>query len=311
MPLRILRRLRSLRLAAFLIAYLALGSIAATLVPQGQTAAFYRGRYTAPMGFFLTVSGLTRFFSSPAFLAPALLFFTNLTACTATRFLRELRKKEGRHFGSPILHVGLMILALGAGLSASTRREGLAYLAAGDRAAFSGPWSIELLDFTFEKYPDGRPKDWLSTVNIYKGEAVFSAAYPLRVNHPVRAGGMSLYQASWRAETLLELLDGAGIRRTLRQGQSVSGEGWELTLLPSETAEGPAPVHFRSPYSDGILTVSGGDVLGPVIVASVSRRMLSGIEVVEDRGYPLVLSGLALAGAGIAAVCFRKAGSIR
>jgi len=90
---RAFRFLKSIRLAVALIAWLAVSGAAATLVPQGEDGQFYRDRYPAPLASAMAAIGFTDFFRSWLFLAPAAVFFANLSTCAAARFLRQLRTR--------------------------------------------------------------------------------------------------------------------------------------------------------------------------------------------------------------------------
>ncbi len=240
---KIISFLSSVKLAVFLIAYLMLTSMLATLVPQGQTPEFYASRFPPLISSLISVSGFSRFFSSLPFLLPVLAFFINLTACTVKRLILEIGKKSGRRFAPVILHFGLMLLVLGSLLSWQMRRDGIVFLSRGEQVELPGNRMLTLLDFTFERYADGRPKEWKSRVTITVDGKIETESFDLRVNHPLKTGSITLYQASYGNET------------TLR----------------------------------GIVDTSG-------------------IQAVEDPGYPLVLAALLITGFGISATFIRKLG---
>lgn len=266
----------SMRLAIALIAYLSVACVLATIVP------------------------IDRFFGSPFFILPAFLFFTNLSACTVKRLIRELGKKSGRRHGPDILHIGLMLLALGGVWSFSGHRQGSVTLAPGDGVNLPDGSVMVLDDFRFERYPDGRPRDWVSVVSITKGGEPVRSGVELRVNDPLRYGGLTYYQASYEEVPTLALLEPSGPEFSLSQG--------EERLVDGE------PYYFMAPDQDGLRAVmrvgSGaagrtvkaapGDVVGAVRVVGLRPAYASGIEAVSDPGYPLVLVGLTLVAIGTA-----------
>jgi len=189
-----------MRLAIVLIAYLAAAGVLATLVPQGMPLEEYRSAYPEFLANLILRTGFDHFFTNRVFFwAPAFLFFANLSACTVDRFLREIKKKKNqRRHGPDILHEGLMLLFIGAVFSFSGHGEGSVALAPGGGARLPDGSTLELLDFRFERYPDGRPKEWISVVRLTDPEGIVRKdKYEIKVNSPLRYKGLSLYQASY------------------------------------------------------------------------------------------------------------------
>jgi len=182
---RLVALITSTRLAIAILAYIALASIVATLVPPGWM-------FAAP--------GPSGFFASPAFIIPVFIFFANLSACTAQRLVRQIRMKHGRRFGPDILHVGLMVLVLGSLWSVATRQEGSVMLTIGARTKLPDGSVLQLDDFRFERYPDGRPRDWISVVSIEKDGVVRVEHHDIRVNAPLRYAGLTFYQAGYQTQ---------------------------------------------------------------------------------------------------------------
>jgi cytochrome c biogenesis protein len=194
---RLFAALRSLKLTVALVSYLVIASAVSTFIPQAQPAAHYRHFYPPALAEFILASGFDHFFSSFFFLAPSCCFFINLAACTLYRFARELKKKAGKNFGPDILHGGLLLLIVFAFLGVFNRMEGSITLAPGESALLPGGDTLRLENFEFIKYPDGRPRAWISTVTVLSGNKALLQSYPLEVNHPVKLKGLTLYQWSY------------------------------------------------------------------------------------------------------------------
>jgi cytochrome c biogenesis protein ResB len=193
----IVRFLASVRLAVVLIAYLGAASALSTLVPQGGAEAEYLALYGAFLGRLVALLGIGRFFTSPVFLVPAGLFVVNLGACAFARFARELGKGGRKNFGPDILHLGLLVLILAAALSAFGRIEGSADLAEGEALGISGGYVLRVNRIGYLAYPDGRPRDYVTAVDLYRDEKKLFENYEIRVNHPLATGGFSVYQAGY------------------------------------------------------------------------------------------------------------------
>jgi cytochrome c biogenesis protein len=56
--------------------------------------------------------------------------------------------------------------------------------------------------FHVDFYPNGSPKEYLSTLTFIEGEEVVLDHVPLRVNHPISYKGLNFYQASYGVSVL-------------------------------------------------------------------------------------------------------------
>jgi cytochrome c biogenesis protein len=281
------RFLSSTRLAVILIAWLALSSAASTLLK-------------AP-----------GFFRSPWFLAPALLFIANLSACSVSRIARELRKKRpSRRHGPDLLHAGLLVLAAGAVFSLALRREAFAELAPGDSAAISDTTRIRLESFESPRYPDGRPRDYLSRVTVLHGEDAVGELREISVNHPLKIEGVSIYQASRGRLPVLYL---RGLGEAGKTGMRLLGDSparlgdLDVTLRGRDEATGRAILDVAdSAGGQRRLLAAAGDRLGAYEVGELSELEVSGLKAVSDPGWIPSLIGLLVTLTGSALTLFQK-----
>ena len=298
--------LRSMRLAVILIAYLAATGVLATLVPQGREPEFYAGAYPRILADLILATGFSGFFRSWLFVLPSFLFFANLSACTMTRLLREVRKTGRRRHGPDILHFGLMLLVIGAVLSFSGRKEGFVRLAEGDAVELPDGRLLRLDRFEFLRYGDGRPREWTSEVSVLKEGVPEMEAFPIRVNHPLKLGRLSVYQVSHDAESALAVRlagdaapEGLAVERSLAQGEEFEAGGAALFFMAPDEGSGKALVRLRDAKgASSVLKLGPGEAAGPFLATSFGERSLSGLEAVVDPGYPLVLAALLLVGLG-------------
>ncbi|HRY72660.1 MAG TPA: cytochrome c biogenesis protein ResB [Spirochaetia bacterium] len=296
--------LRSMRLALILIAYLAATGVLATLVPQGREPEFYAGAYPKLVADLILSSGFSSFFRSWLFVLPSFLFFANLSACTMTRLLRELRKTGRRRHGPDILHVGLMLLVVGAVLTFSGRKEGFVRLAEGDAVELPDGRLLRLDRFEFLRYGDGRPKEWTSQVSVLKDGKTEREAFPIRVNNPLKLGRLSIYQTSHSVERALvvrlaEAPSGQAVERSLAQGEEFEAGGATLFFMAPDEGSGKALVRLKDAKgASSVLKLGPGEAAGPFLVASFGERDLTGLEAVVDPGYYVVLAALVLVGLG-------------
>ncbi len=290
---KLIEALSSLKLAAGLIVYLAIAGIVATLLRPGSAG---------PAG-----AGLPGRSAAAALLVilPLLLFLANLSTCAARRFLRQLRAKGRKRFGPDVLHLGLVLLVVGGLWSWVARVERVATLEPGEGATLPDGSTLVVRDLRFEAYDDGRPREWVSVVDLTKDGATLVEAYELRVNAPLRHAGLTFFQASFIDEWILTLRDAAGAELRLGTGDGLEFGTSNWTFLGVENPAGPEPGRAAVRASDpegGVMTrfVRAGEPLDGLEVAGISRIRATGIGAVSDPAYPLAFAALALVAIGTA-----------
>jgi cytochrome c biogenesis protein ResB len=175
------KALRSIKLAIALLAYFAATGIAASI----------------------PATGFSSFYSSPFFLFPAFLFFANLSSCAAYRFAKELKKeRRRRRHGPDLLHFGLVLLvasvvASRAAVQMSAESRGFVKLRSGEAVQLSGDRVLLLKSARVDRYPDGRPRDFVSVVELWKDGQLLIPEREIGVNRPLRLGGLSIRQTAF------------------------------------------------------------------------------------------------------------------
>ncbi len=299
------KKLKSVKLAIGLIAVIALGSLLATLVPQGKAAEEYFKIFPKILAELIVQTGLHRYFSSILFLIPVFLFFINLGACTIDRLLRELRKKNRRRHGPDILHIGLLILIVGGLVSFSGRKEGTVRLKAGDAVELPGGEVLKLMRFTDERYDDGRPKDWTSLVTIEKEGKIVKPETEIRVNKPLRVGSLTIYQASYASEVELVFVDPSGSETHLAKGDTFEDGPFSAFFMTVE-GENTALLMVKGSSMDGLLRVGAEGAKVGAFTVALGKVLSTGLQAVRDPGYPFVLVALILVGLGTALTFYQK-----
>ena len=189
--------LRSVKLAAALIVLIGILAAAGGIIPQGRTVQFYAQRFPGTGEKLILALGLDRIFTGLPFLALASLFTVNLTICSFHRFASEMRKpRANRRHGPDLLHIGLLIFILGGILSSRTRTEAFIYLGKGQAARLPDGALLTLVDLREERYPDGRPKSWESSVVIDDKAATSLTG----VVTPAESGGDTLGESGYTGE---------------------------------------------------------------------------------------------------------------
>ena len=299
------RFFRSVRLAVVLLLVITVLSILATLIPQGREAAFYYHNYPPALARLATALGFTNFFKSWLFLAPCVLFFLNLGVCAVDRISGRLRRKAKRRFGPDLVHVGLLVMIVGALLSTWGRKEGTFYLGAGDSVDLPMGYSLRLLNYAYERYEDGRPRDWISTVEASRGGQVVVASYPIEVNRPLRLRGVKVYQSSFTRQDTALLRDQNGELAGIHGGE---GFRWENSLLLfSGIEEGQAVFERWEGHTMAEeLRRGASQPIGPYTIVELSSRDLTGLKAVKDPGFGAVIAALVLIAGGLALTFIQK-----
>jgi len=194
----VIRILSSLKLTISVLILIIISSIPATLIIQKQTALFYLERYSQRAASIILRFEYDNYFSSLLFISLITIFFINLLSCTLKRFVKQLKKKGTKRFGPDILHLGLLILIVGAMISLSTREEGVIFMGSGDSMLLPSGRYMNIEAFEYERYSDGRPKDWISSVNISESPETRGRKYQIQVNTPLRIDNLVIYQSGYR-----------------------------------------------------------------------------------------------------------------
>ncbi len=339
------KALRSVKFAIVIVALIAVGAAIGGLIPQGGEPAAYTAAYPKTAKLILAL-GLDHFFSSPFFVVLVALFIINLGACTLHRIRAQAKlETRSRRFGPDILHLGILILLIGAIMSAALRTTDSVRLSRGDEAILPNGQKIRLVDVSAERYPNGAPKLYMSKVEVFpavSAAASAKAAAPdtavprsasISVNHPLKLGGYSIYQADYGYAASVILDSAAGSAAPHASESAAAG-----TTAAQDSGEAPGTIRLYGgetrEFDDGssifFMTVDGigpdaqgifmlnndagksvaraavGDTVGSYSVRAYEQDEISGLKVVSDPGYPLVLAGFILMAIGLCLTYFQK-----
>lgn len=197
-PGGISRVLTSTRGARWVLAFLALTAAAASVVPQGEGAAYYRAHYGPVLGSIITCVGLHRAFTSWWFVAAETWLAASLAACAWQR-LRLLRQSGPASFGLAIMHVGLLLALVSLILLPFVSREDYREASTGDTVVFdalSRPLVLTVDEFTVDYYPDLQPRQFITRARVgdVGGE---NRNAVIAVNRPFKQGCARIYQFDW------------------------------------------------------------------------------------------------------------------
>jgi len=305
------RLFKSVKLAVGSILILAVLCLLSTLIPQGLDPAHYLNRYPQPLGRLIVALGFHDFFRSPGFSIPCLLFAVNLSVCAASRCFGRLRRGLRLRLGPDLIHAGLLVVIAGALVSARLRWERTFFLAPGDPPAeLPGGCTLRLLDYRQDRYPDGRPKEWVSIVSVQARGGTLIGSYPIRVNHPLRLPRLKIHQTSIQREDTALLLGPDGGLSAIHRGQYFEWRGAILVFAGIENGE--AVFERRQGRArPAVHRLSVSQRIGAYRLVGLSSRELSGLTAVRDPGFIPAAAGLALVAAGLGLAFVQKKGDDR
>jgi cytochrome c biogenesis protein len=321
----------SLKLTIPLLIVLAGLSVIGTLVTQNATEAEYLQRYSKETYYIFKVLGIFNMYHSWWFIGVLVLLAINLIACSWKRLpgvwqqVRKAKSGYGR-LGTYLTHLSVLLILVGGLIGALWGFKGYTQIVEGgviDGIFLDNPqqamkplgFQVRCDAFHVDFYPNGSPKEYVSTLSFLDGGRVVLDHVLLRVNHPISYGGLNFYQASYGISVLpiVEVREkgGKGAPHTmqLRQGevQSIPGTQTQLGFMQYREAihgHGDAillvlfppdsePEGFWLLRSDsGTEGLQVGDFT--FIFNDLEQTYYTGIQVTHDPGVPVVWVGCSL-----------------
>ncbi len=307
---RLIRFLSSLKIAIAVIAVLVVLAILATLVPQGRESSFYTENYGAGLANAIVGIQFNNFWRSALFLVPLAVFFVNLFFCTLRRLTGRLGRKAALRIGPDLIHLSLLLLIIAGSITLFTRQETVVFLAEGSSFGLPDGKTIRLKNFDFEMYEDGRPKDWISRVEVVNGKSV-EKTFDIEVNKPLRAGGYRIFQNSYRNEATA-VLERDGEQIMIRPGEAIPFEDGFIGFLEYRPgAEGDRAVFIQE--KDGKRTqisLAPGEDFSGILFSDLLVHSESGLQVVTQKGIVLIYIALVLLIIGLFLSFYQKLGDM-
>ena len=305
---------KSVKLAVVLLIIIVVTSIIATLIQQDRELAFYYHTYSQPLAWLIIKTQFNSFFRSFLFITSIVLFSVNLSVCSIDRIYREITKKRRRRYGPDLIHIGLLILLVGGLISAFTRVQGSWYMASGEETKLPNGYVIQLESFEFLAYENGRPKDWISTVDVFKDGELVIDSFPIEVNNPLKAGKIEVYQTSYGEQPRAELLGPDGSKILLGEGEYIETDTGALVLAGIDYSQSGSS-QYAAVFEEWInqernqyITFEVGETFENFELKSVGIVPVTGLQAVKDPGYLAVLIGLIMAGVGLFLTYYQKFG---
>ncbi|HBE03447.1 MAG TPA: hypothetical protein DC049_13410 [Spirochaetia bacterium] len=303
---RLMGFLRSARLGMVLIVLLIILSILAALIPQGMEDTFYMNNFPRLIVKSILLLHFHRFFYSGLFMIIAGLIFFNLALCTYQRF--KNRRFKSYNIWPDIIHLGILVILAAGFVSILTRKESFYWLNAGEKIHLSNNEYILIEKLEFEKYPDGRAKDYITHISYFAKNAE-KKTIMIRVNKPALAGKIKIYQQAWEEKQGVFLENQNGEVSQLTTGGvlgSASGEHIMLReiyfpegiTIPDEKI---SALFFlmRDKRKIAEITIKTGEKIAGFTMRQTVRTNQTGLNFITDPGEIFVLAGIIIILSGL------------
>jgi len=230
---------------------------------------------------------------------------------------RGLVLEKGRisQYGVYVIHTSIIVILAGCFIGLTAGFRGSMTLTKGDtkdsfmrrgapQEAVPLGFAIRCDDFKVSFYPNGEPKDYVSSIAIIdRGRRVEEAQ--VRVNHPLTYKGMSIYQAGYGSDPIFRFaVDGKEV--SLAQGSAFRAGGLTLMVVRFEKSIHNFGPGVQVAYLEGDTTQTSWflrDVpqlrekeIGGIHVRleDVSENFFTGLEITHDPGVWVVWAGCAM-----------------
>lgn len=302
-----------------LLVIIAALSALSTIVPQGEDTQYYVHRYSPFIAQLIIVLHFHNFFRSMLFLLPAGLFFINLAVCTVDRIIKRAHKSVTKRFGPDMIHVGILLLMVAGIVSLVGKREAYITLAKGEYAELPDGYQLFLNSFEYTTYEDGRPKDYVSSVNVTLHEEKLMT-HDIRVNKPLKIGKYKIYQDSYNSTSTVVLKDEVEKRFTLKPGEGFRVEDKLYFLMGIEPGSMTnndsdflnAVLIFEELDNNGVPlashTVQISEKINRFLVDDIFVTDQTILRVVQDSGFVPALAGFIIIGIGLVLTFVQKRG---
>jgi cytochrome c biogenesis protein len=323
--------LSSLKLTIPLLIVLAALSVIGTLITQNASEHEYLHRYSETTYTILKGLGVLDMYHSWWFIGVLILLVINLVACSWKRLpgvWQQVRKAKSGYarLGTYLTHLSVLLILVGGLIGAVWGAKGYVEVLEGETAKGvllrKPQWMMRPLRFQVrcdafrvDFYPDGAPREYVSTLTFLEGGRAVLDHAPLRVNHPISYGGLNFYQANYGISILpiveVRKKDGKGASHTMQlsQGelqpipgtqaqigfmkyQEKAHDLGEAILLVLLTPDSPPEGVWLFKRHSRIEGLQVGDFT--FIFKDIEKRFYTGIQVAHDPGVPVVWVGCSL-----------------
>ncbi len=312
---------KSVKLTVVLLIIIIVFTTIATLIPQNQSPIFYSKKFGSLLSTIILTLDMDNYYKSIIFLFPLFIFSINLLVCTISRLIKQIKIKPfaKKRFGPDIIHLGFIILLVGGFITLFNRWESFTYMKEGNTVSLPDGYELYLEKFEFEKYEDNSPKNWVSTVQVKKGDSIIKTK-KIMVNDPLNFQGISILQSGYKENHNVVVLTNQKGDEVEFLANQVIYEDDEIVLV----YVGNEKVDF----GDGIKTYAvfqswkennlqkeyhfkQNDEIGDSTISDIYSTTTTGLSFVKDPGYLPVLISFLIIIVGLTITFIQKIGDAK
>ncbi len=228
--------------------------------------------------------------------------------------------------GPPLIHIGLVLLMVGAVWGNFEGQKVERFLLPGSSLSLNDQKGTETLmlnlkSFEIERDPSGRPEQFRSKIELQEKSINNSRIEEISVNHPLRYNGITIYQADWElASITLQIGKSPKLQLPLSSLPQLGDQIWglvlptdlngeESVLITVSNEEGPVNIYNEKGTFLASLRPGGeGKEIKGIPLSVKEVLAASGLLIKQDPGVPIVYTAftITLIGSGLSIISTKQ-----
>ncbi len=137
--------------------------------------------------------------------------------------------------GPIIVHIGLIILLVGSAYGNFTAESKEIFLTPNEELELindttNRKLTLRLKNFFIERETDGKPKQFVSSLNFKSVDSNETFIKTAKVNHPIRYKGLTIYQADWSISSIIIKIENISYKLKLKPIPEISDQVWGVLI---------------------------------------------------------------------------------
>ena len=160
--------------------------------------------------------------------------------------------------------------------------------------------NIRLIDFSIQRESDGIPKQFISKLDFFSEDIKLNDTKTVKVNHPIRFKGLTIYQADWAISNIVLEIDNILYQLQLKEIPEIGDQVWGILielgsdnkknyLLTINNENGPLKISDIEDFSEDSLYVNEDTLEVNSSKLSLRKIILSsGLIIKNDPSIPFI-----------------------
>tara|TARA_B100000674_G_scaffold105260_1_gene77176 strand:- start:2659 stop:3945 length:1287 start_codon:yes stop_codon:yes gene_type:complete len=137
--------------------------------------------------------------------------------------------------GPIVVHIGLIILLIGSAYGNLTTQSQEIFLNPNEQIELindstNRKLNLRLRNFFIDRESDGKPKQFISTLDLKSINSNESDIKTAQVNKPVRYQGLTIYQADWAISSIILKIENISYQLTLKPVPEIGEQVWGVLI---------------------------------------------------------------------------------